>query len=374
MRPAQPLGFVSMLDRIRSSFTRSALGVALVIWTFGYALVDIISFALGQTALWSIFLVSLPALVLGIVQTQSLDSLRRALLPRAFAVRAILMILAIGAATALQTLFDIYWTRWVALNFLPDWQEWALSVAPQRLFSVGSIYLWTFGLALALMWAARLTGAGEKTAARAATAEAAAAKAVAAALRLQLNPHFLFNTLNSISCLVTLDRKQEAEHMIDRLSDFLRASLNSDPMEDVPLEQEIEMIEAYLDIECARFGERLSIDVELGRDLQAAKVPNFILQPLVENAIKHGVSALKGEASVRIGAAREGEELVLTVENSSPDAAGPEAESSRPRTSTGIGLANSRQRLENRYGPRGRLETARLPGGYRAVIRLPLAS
>ncbi len=347
------------------------MGVALVIWTFGFALVDIISFVLGRTSLWSIFILSLPALLLGIVQTQALDSLRRSLLDRPVIARVVAMIVAIAAATGLQTLFDVYWTRWVSLTFMPQWQEWALPITPQRLFSVGSIYLWTFGLALALMWAARLAGAVEKNAARAATAEAAAAKAVAAALRLQLNPHFLFNTLNSISCLVTLDRKQEAEHMIDRLSDFLRASLNSDPMEDVPLEQEIEMIEAYLDIECARFGERLTIDIVLGPDLRAAHVPNFILQPLVENAIKHGVSALKGEASVTIAAKREGDELVLTVENSSPDAADPVAESSRPRTSTGIGLANSRQRLENRYGPRGSLETASLPGGYRAVIRVP---
>ena len=359
-----------MSERPRSSFIRSALSVALVIWTFGFALVDIISYALGRTPPGVVFLASLPALALGVGQTQALDSLRRILLTRTFALRAAAMFLAVGAATSLQTLFDVYWTRWVSLSLLPQWQDWALDMSPQRLFSTGSIYLWTFGLALSLMWAARLTSAVEANAARAATAEAAAAKAVAAALRLQLNPHFLFNTLNSISSLVALDRKQEAEHMIERLSDFLRASLNSDPMEDVPLEQEIETVEAYLDIESTRFGERLAIDITIGQDLQAAMVPNFILQPLVENAIKHGVSALKGDAALKIGAAREGDELVLEVENSSPDA-GAGAESSRPRSSTGIGLTNSRQRLENRYGRRAKLETIRLIGGYRAVIRLP---
>jgi len=356
-----------VIDQLRARFRGTALGPTVVIWVFGYILVDAIAVLIGRTTPGIMLGASVPMFVLGLCQTLTLNSLRNHKWPSSLALRWPLLLLAIAAATAVQTLFDVFWLRWLALNIIPGWQEWALDLSLPRLLGVAFLYLWTFCLALTLLWAMRASGMAEASTARAASAEAAAAKAVAAALRLQLNPHFLFNTLNSISSLVTLGRKEEAEEMIQRLSEFLRASLNSDPMEDVPLAQEIDTVEAYLDLEAARFGDRLSISIEIAPEVEDAMVPNFILQPLVENAIKHGVSALRGPADLAVEAVRDADQVMLSVFNTSADG----EESSRPATSTGIGLANSRQRLAQRYGGKARLETGPVDEGYRATIWLP---
>jgi hypothetical protein len=260
-------------------------------------------------------LASIPMFVLGVCQTEALDMMRTRIQRFRWAIRSSLLLAAAMIATTIQALFDVYWTRYMALTLFPTWQSWALQISSQRISTTLVLYLWTFCLALALLWAARASRASQANQARAAEAEAEAAKAQSAALRLQLNPHFLFNTMNSISSLVELERKSEAGEMIDRLCEFLRASLNADPMEDVPLAQEIDAIDAYLAIEATRFGERLDIEIHVAPETVNAQVPNFILQPFVENAVKHGVSRVKGPAHLCIAAAREGEELVLTVTN-----------------------------------------------------------
>ena len=359
------------LKRLQAAFRETALGPLAALWAFAFVLIDASAAIVGRTSPGLMLLASLPTFVLGVSLSLVLNRARRGLRSRAAAIRWSSLVAGLLVATAIQSLFDLYWLRWLALHHLPSWQEWALDLGTQRLSTSAILYFWTFCLGVMLLWALRATGKEAVSTSRAATAEAAAAKATAAALRLQLNPHFLFNTLNSISSLVTLDRKQEAEAMIDRLADFLRASLNADPMEDVPLEQEIETVDAYLDIEATRFGERLTIHIDIAPGTEDALVPNFILQPLVENAIKHGVSAIRGAAELKISAVRDDGALVLTVFNTSPDAAERGEESSRPRTSTGIGLANSRQRLANRYEDKARLDTSTEKDGYRAVIRLP---
>ena len=361
-----------MIDRIRSGFRNTALGPAVVIWGFGYLLVDILAFVMGRAPLGLTLTASIPMFALGVGQTLALDQLRTNLQPHTPAVRLMVLVPAMLAATVVQSLFDLYWIRWMSIMLFPRWQEWALDVTLQRLSTVGIVYLWSFCLALTLLWAMRIRGAAEATAARAASAEAAAARAEAsqhqaeaslhraeaAALRLQLNPHFLFNTLNSISSLVVLDRGEEAEQMIESLCEFLRASLNTDPMADVPLSQEIDSIDAYLNIEAARFGERLEIDISVDPDTTEVQVPNFILQPLVENAIKHGVAAIRGRASLSVATERDGNALMLSVTNTCEmndnQEAWSEGASARPRT--GIGLGNIRQRLESCYGDGARLE------------------
>jgi two-component sensor histidine kinase len=372
-------------ERQRADFMHTALGPVVVIWAFGYALVDLLAFLLGRTAPALILIASTPMFILGVAQTLALDRLRRH-------VRTdnpgllLLLVMALFAATSLQSLFDLYWLRWLALTLLPAWQGWALDTGFQRLAPVALIYLWTFCLALVLLWASRVGIAAE---ARAASAEAAAARAEAsqhqaeaalhrsqsAALRLQLNPHFLFNTLNSISSLVVLERNGKAEEMIELLCDFLRASLNADPMADVPLAQEIDTINAYLGIEAARFGDRLDVDMAIDGEAAEILVPNFILQPLVENAIKHGVAAVRGPALIRVTVARERDALVLSVDNSAPAVEEQPEElcsAALSRFSTGIGLANIRQRLSNRYGERAKLSAQSLADRYIATIRLPL--
>jgi len=364
---------MALLKQLRHRLGRTALGPVVVLWGFGYALVDIIAFLLGRSAPGSNLLSSMPMFALGVGQTLMLDWLRQTVLPRAGLPRWLLLGLSVAAATAIQGLFDLYWLRFLSIAVFRQWQEWALLIDPQRLITVLLVYLWTFSLALTLLWAGRANARFEASAARAANAEAAAAKAEAAALRLQLNPHFLFNTLNSISSLVYLDRKGEAEEMIDRLCEFLRASLTADPMADVPLAQEIDSIDAYLGIESARFGDRLDVGIEVTAGAAEAQVPNFILQPLVENAIKHGVARTKGPATLEVTAAREGDYIVLGVFNGPvADPSLIDEEDDGPvRRSTGIGLANIRQRLANRYGDAAGLETDAGSDGYRAVIRLP---
>ena len=360
-----------MLERIRAKLWSTALGPAIVIWFFGYVLFDIVAFLVNRSVLGASLIASVPMFVLGVCQTEALDMFRARLARFRWAVRASLLLGAALLAATIQALFDIYWTRYAALTWFPTWQTWALQISSQRLSTTLVLYLWTFCLALALLWAARASRAAQVNLARAAEAEAAAAKAQSAALRLQLNPHFLFNTMNSISSFVALDRKGEAGEMIDRLCDFLRASLNADPMEDVPLAQEIDAIDAYLAIEATRFGERLDVDIDIAPETIEAQVPNFILQPFVENAIKHGVSLVKGPASLRIAAGREGEELVLTVTNSADPNVKAAAEALPAKHSTGIGLNNTRQRLHNRYGNRAQLVTGPTDSGFRATIRLP---
>jgi signal transduction histidine kinase len=277
------------------------------------------------------------------------------------------------AAAVIQSQIDLQWLRWLSYTVIPDWQPWAGTVSLQRFFFVFVLYLWTFCLALTLIWAGGLIVRAEADAARAeqaeagaARAEAEAARAEAAALRLQLNPHFLFNTLNSISSLVTLGRKDEAETMIQSLGEFLRASLHADPMADVSLAEEIETVDAYLAIESVRFGDRLAIEIDVAPGLSEALVPNFILQPLVENAIKHGVAAARGPASLTVSATEAQGAMVLSVVNTRE----PGSEAGKA-AGTGIGLANIRQRLAIRYQGGATLATGPVDHGWKAEIRLP---
>jgi hypothetical protein len=346
------------------------IGPVLVVWAFGYLLVDIVAYLMGRSLPGLNFLCSLPLFALGIAQTLAVERLREVFKTKPPMLRWPGLAVALLLATSVQASFDLYWLRWVAINLVPDWQVWALNINLQRLMTVGILYLWTFCLSLTLAWAMHVRGAADAIAARAATAEAAAAKAEAAALRLQLNPHFMFNALNSLSSLVLVDRKDEAEEMILRLCDFLRGSLGTDPTADVPLSQEFDVIRAYVSIEAARFGDNLHVNIHMDPKLERKHVPNFILQPLVENAIKHGISRASGTSNLGVDASSDSHELILCVENSAGEnMLDPDPGKARRQ---GIGLHNIRQRLANRYGDRARLEVGPTKGGYRAIIRLPL--
>ena len=203
---------------------------------------------------------------------------------------------------------------------------------------------------------------------RAAGAERDAQEAQLRALRYQVNPHFLFNTLNSLSSLVMARRDEEAEAMIVNLSTFFRSSLTLDPSEDIGLAQEIEFQQLYLDIEKLRFPRRLEVSVDVPDALRAARVPPLILQPLVENAIKHGVARTKAPVRLTIAAREEDSQLILTVEN---DRGPPEPV--RGEHDTGVGLANVCERLAARFGGEAACESGPLPGGgWRVTLTMPL--
>lgn len=189
------------------------------------------------------------------------------------------------------------------------------------------------------------------------------------ALRYQLNPHFMFNTLNSIAALIARGDAATAEHMVENLGDFLRASLSIDPQEDIPLEREIHLQSLYLAIETLRFSDRLTVEIDVPQDARPALVPSLITQPLAENVIRHAVANSTRPIALRIAARREGGRLRVIVRNSGPDGSG------RGIPGTGIGLANVGERLRTRYGLDSTFTAEREPdGGFLVMFNIPFAA
>ena len=210
--------------------------------------------------------------------------------------------------------------------------------------------------------------------ARAAELRAQLAGAQLRALKMQLQPHFLFNALHSISSLVLAD-PPAANRMIARLGDFLRLTLEHSDEQTVALREEIEFLRCYLEIEQVRFPDRLSVEYEIDPAALAARVPHLILQPIVENAIRHAVAPRSAPSRVRVEAARENGSLRLRVSDDgpgiTPDAApvaGPAG--AAPDGRRGVGLANVRSRLEQIYGRASGFEAANGPGGGLSVTLL----
>ena len=199
---------------------------------------------------------------------------------------------------------------------------------------------------------------------RAATLESALVRARLEALERQLHPHFLFNTLHAISALMQTDVKA-ADQMLARLADLLRATLSAGTEQEVPLRSELALLDRYLDIEKVRFRDRLSVVTSIDPEALEARVPNLILQPLVENAIRHGISRKRGPGTIEIRAARQGGMLELSVAD---DGVGLPAQG----LIEGIGLSNTRGRLDQLHGDDQTLDLRdRAGGGTEVVARFP---
>ena len=224
---------------------------------------------------------------------------------------------------------------------------------------------------LLLAWAALYFAMVNAEAARAAERREGEYKRAAKAaelrsLRYQVNPHFLFNTLNSLSALVITGKPAKAEEMIQSLSAFYRRSLAEDPTGDVSLDQEVELQRAYLEIEGVRYPERLRTAFDVPPALGGITVPGMILQPLVENAVRYAVSPTSRAVTVTISAREDHGRLVIEVRDDGPGG-------SQGKGGFGIGLTNVRDRLAARYGDGANLNAAPLiEGGWSSVIRLPL--
>ncbi|MEM6828381.1 MAG: histidine kinase, partial [Pseudomonadota bacterium] len=206
--------------------------------------------------------------------------------------------------------------------------------------------------------------------------QAQTAAAQLAMLRYQLNPHFLFNTLNSISTLVLLKQTEPANAMLTRLSSFLRHTLITEPGSQVTLEQEIETLQLYLDIERMRFEERLRTHFEIEDGSLDALLPPMLLQPVIENSIKYAVGTREEGASISLTSRVVGQRLRLSVEDTGPGAnlSAQSAGSDTP-VSTGVGLANIRNRLAQAYGDDHLFETSSPPGGgFIVLIEIPFVS
>lgn len=205
--------------------------------------------------------------------------------------------------------------------------------------------------------------------------EAQATSAQLAMLRYQLNPHFLFNTLNSISTLVLLKQTEPANAMLSRLSSFLRYTLVNEPTARVTVAQEIETLKLYLDIERMRFEERLRTEFRIDDAVRSGLMPSLLLQPLVENAIKYAVSPMEYGAEITVEAQLVGPMLRVIVSDTGPGlppGTDPSSVFGVSSDSTGIGLANIRDRLVQAYGENQRFDISNRPeGGFQVVIELP---
>ncbi|MGP1354302.1 MAG: sensor histidine kinase [Parasphingopyxis sp.] len=191
-----------------------------------------------------------------------------------------------------------------------------------------------------------------------------------AMLRYQLNPHFLFNTLNSISTLVLLKQTERANAMLSRLSSFLRYTLANEPTARVPLAQEVETLKLYLEIERMRFEDRLRPSFDIDPRVTRARLPSLLLQPLVENAIKYAVTPQEEGAEIRISAQQVGNRVQITVSDTGP---GLQEGAVTRHSSTGVGLANIRDRLAQAFGEEQRFEIkANEGGGFCVEIEIPL--
>src|SRR5690349_11743993 len=198
--------------------------------------------------------------------------------------------------------------------------------------------------------------------------ESQASTAQLAMLRYQLNPHFLFNTLNSISTLVLLKQTERANAMLARLSSFLRYTLANEPTAKVTLAQEVETLKLYLEIEKMRFEDRLRPHFRIEGETIGARLPSLLLQPLIENAIKYAVTPAENGADIWITAMREGAAVRIEVAD---DGNGDGAELAAS-PSTGVGLANIRDRLSQAYGAANRFETRKNDkGGFSVIVEIP---
>ncbi|GIK49414.1 MAG: hypothetical protein BroJett013_21110 [Alphaproteobacteria bacterium] len=273
--------------------------------------------------------------------------------------RNLTLVLGALALAPLTQYSEQVWPRWLA-GFSPEPYPFII-----YLFQFGwALPLW--GLTQALLGYHHETMAQQRAVAR---AQALAYDAQLKMLHYQINPHFLFNTLNAISTLVLEKRNQQAESMILKLAGFLRYSLDRQPTEMAALTAEMEAQRKYLEIEQTRFDDKLKVTFNIEPGLENARLPSLILQPILENAIKYAITPRTDGGSIDVSATRDGDLLRIRIEDDGPGLP-PEGD---PRRRRGVGLANARERLELIYGGRAGLTARnREPHGCRVEVWLPL--
>jgi hypothetical protein len=276
-----------------------------------------------------------------------------------------------AAACATVGLVFAAWTAWLAMQFNP----YANPSPPDPFVGVWLGKFFNGILALLVLYAAILTvnyvlDARERSAfqqTEAARLNEQLAKAQLNALRRQIEPHFLFNTLNAVAGLIREGRSDDAVSMIAGLSDFLRRVLEDSTQQQVPLREEIDFTQKYLDIQKVRFAERLQLSVDIPEELYPAQVPSLILQPMVENAVKHGIAKRAQGGAIRIAASCCNGMLTLSVFND-----GPSLPADWEKTRSGIGISNVRTRLRSLYGDAFELSMRNQDaGGVEVSVSLP---
>jgi signal transduction histidine kinase len=360
-----------------SADTRQAAWLGFSVWTVSCGLFVLPTY-FGAGELPARVLEHVGALyVVGIALTTLIHLAAVRVRDRSIASKLITMFVAVAVAAILLGVADFMATWWLRLAARDD----PFATIARTLNNVVG-YFWLYGLIAAILVVIQVNrtvrerereladarAAEIEARALAAKAEAAASAARLAALTYQLNPHLLFNALNAASSLVVNHRNEQAEALLAKLSAFLRSTLVTDPQSTVTIGQELTTVETYLDVEAVRFGERLRVVLDCPPELEDSLVPSFLLQPLVENAVKYAVAPTRYAVTLRIAVRQDGDDLVVTVEDD-----GDPAKVTDVRKGTGVGLANVRQRLDVLYGERGTLRAEPLPHGFRASVRFPLA-
>ena len=256
----------------------------------------------------------------------------------------------------------------LAASFVSEFNAFAAverHLAPEQplLFGMGVLlYLLSAGLNYAGVAAEQSHRAQRE----AVESRALAREAELQALKMQINPHFLFNSLHSIAALATVDGAR-AREMCVRLSDFLRAGLALGDRESIPLSEELALARRYLEVEQVRFAERLRVEDQIDAECEGCAIPALLLQPLVENAVKHGIAGLVEGGAIRLSASRTNGSVAIELENPF------DPEMPAPRSS-GMGQAHVRRRLQLRYGDNAGFDAGGHEGVYRVLLRLPCES
>lgn len=274
---------------------------------------------------------------------------------------------AFAAAVLTKSLWDFTALPYVAPSLVPvDMESFQKSV--MRALDFGVLH---YVLIIVAHHAVEYYRKYEDGRLRASQLEAKLANAQLNALKMQLHPHFLFNTLHSISELVHSEPAR-AETMIVRLSDFLRLTLDHVGIPEVPVAEEVEFLRRYLEIEQMRFEDRLTVEWDLDPSVQLVRVPNLILQPIVENALKHGISRNSAHGLLRISCKQEDGKLAMRVYNNGPTPKREPVSLSEP-VREGVGLNNTRGRLQRLYGGDHHIDFRRASeGGFEVTIRIPM--
>jgi two-component system LytT family sensor kinase len=323
----------------------------------------------GNAVEWRkmLFLLELPFAYLWALLTPLLLWLaRRFPLERGRVVKSALVHLSVSLSLSVMTM--VGFNTLSAFLFLPEPdRHFSLSRLLASIYTYFDYYMLIYWLILMVSHAADYYGRYREGELKASQLEAQLAQAELRALKMQLHPHFLFNTLHSISALQLKDI-EAANKMIARLGDFLRLTLDNSGAQEVTLQKELEFLKCYLEIESIRFQDRLTVRMEVEPQALDARVPNLILQPIVENAIKHGISPRAAPGRIDIRVRRASNLLEMQVEDN-----GRGIQANGRAGKEGLGLSNTRARLDQLYGSSYRLRMANAQeGGLRVTLEIPL--
>ena len=308
---------------------------------------------------------ALTPLVLWLAQRFPLERTR---LTRSLAIHIFASVVLGFATRAFRDLAFIYFVLPYDGSMPPEGLFGKLFFNAYFFFDYGSLLYW---LILLISYATNFQRRYREGEMRAMRLEAQLAQSQVQALRMQLQPHFLFNTLHSISALVHKD-PDAADKMIARLGDFLRLTLDSAGVQEVELRQELDFLRGYLDIERIRFKERLTVEMTIEPQALVARLPNLILQPIVENAIRHGIAPRTDAGRIEIEARRLKGSLQVRITDNGPGLAG-NGKNGRI-LKEGVGLANTQARLQQLYGSDSRLDIANTAkGGLTVTLEIPLS-